>query len=122
MKVCNSVEMSDNKHIFQEKEEIIDQLQEQLSLSQNDLKSRTTEFNRAISELEKQKREPIAGEVMNLDTVGLTAAAPPTRAAQELAQINLLKEELREKERLIKKVNGLHVPFFTINTFFKVSR
>ena len=111
--------MSDNKHIFQEKEEIIDQLQEQLSLSQNDLKSRTTEFNRAISELEKQKREPIAGEVMTLETVGLTAAAPPTRAAQELAQINLLKEELREKERLIQKVSGLHVPFFAINTFSK---
>ena len=111
--------MSDNKHIFQEKEEIIDQLQEQLSLSQNTLKSRTTEFNRAISELEKQKREPIAGEVMTMETVGLTAAAPPTRAAQELAQTNLLKEELREKERLIKKVSGLHVQFFAINTFSK---
>ena len=110
--------MAHNKHIFQKKEEIIDQLQEQLSLSQTTLKSRTTEFNRAISELEKQKSEPIAGEVITLETVGLTDVAAPTRDVQELAQINLLKEELREKERLIRKVSG---SFFAINTLFVIN-
>ena len=89
---------------LQEKEELIDQLQEQLSMSQNMLKSRTTEFNRAISELDKQTRDPVTAEVVTMETVGLTGAAPPSQASHEQVKINQLKEELEQKDALLKRV------------------
>ncbi len=49
-------------------------------MSQNDLKSRAAEFNRAISELEAQKRDPQA-DVVTVETVNMSAAAPAVRAA-----------------------------------------
>ena len=48
----------------------------------------------------------MAAEVVTFETVGLTGAAPPAHVVQEREKISQLKEELEQKDELIKKVNN----------------